>query len=460
MGLLQSLFCLRFGSRMKPFEGMPGPTPKYPFGTAWDFAQGNAWDVCANYEKKYGGVTLIWEGGKPVVVLNDPELIREVLINKYQDYWKDAPGPAFRPVLKKTEFNENFEEWTELAKNDPLNMPGYSRWLASQAPVLKNVVDEHLGRLTASTEPVNLLPVTEYMLYDMFNAMMVGRKLSYETYRSFYRTSDMATKRMQLAMLVPLTPVLNPRFYMDRAKHFGAFEQIIKEVRNNVKADANDMLSVALRQGSKVPDDQMAMYLGNIHAAGVFSAGTGVVNTFYFLAKHPDVAAKLHTQLNESMQKNPNDLLAVNSCRYLDQVLREAMRLYSPVPFFFRNVVKTRSTQLGKWTLPPNTLVYIVGQGVHRSAKYWKDPDRFDPDRWENGPVPSDALDHDIYLPFGRGPRICSGATMSMLCMKMILASVYSRMHVKIDPTIEMKQFFHCGVAEPKNVVGSIAPRA
>ena len=43
--------------------------------------------------------------------------------------------------------------------------------------------------------------------------------------------------------------------------------------------------------------------------------------------------------------------------------------------------------------------------------------------------------------------------------MKVILASIYSRMNVKIDPTIEMKQFFHCGVAQPKNVAGSIAQR-
>src|SRR5262245_27259515 len=297
MGLLESLFRERFGSRMKHFEGIPGPTPRYPFGTARDFVSGKPWDVCAGYERKYGGVTLIWEGGTPVLVLNDAELIREVLIVKHQDYWKDAPGPAFRPVLKKTEFNENFEEWTELAKNDPLNMPGYSQWLASQAPVVKKVVDEHLARAAAKSEPVNLLPVVERICYDIFNNIMIGRSLTEETYLAFYRTSDMATKRMQLALLVPLIPVIDPRFYMARSKHFGSFEKVIKEVRNNVKPDANDMLSVALRQGSKVPDDQMAMYLGNIHAAGVFSAGTGVVNTFYFLAKHPDIAAKLHTQL-------------------------------------------------------------------------------------------------------------------------------------------------------------------
>jgi cytochrome P450 len=456
---MQGLFRRRFGSRMKHFDGMPGPTPSYPFGTSWDFRKGTPWDVCAGYEKKYGGVTLIWEAGTPVVVLNDAELIREVLITKHEDYWKDAPGPAFRPVLKKTEFNENFDEWRQLAQNDPLNMEGYDRWVLTQTPVVKKVVDEHLDRLTASSGAVNLLPVIERMIYDAFNACMIGRQLTDDTYRAFYRTSDMATKRMQLAMFVPLVPPIDPRFYMARSKHFGAFEQAVKEARKDLHSGGNDMLRVFLRKGTNVPDEQIASYLGNIHAAGVFSAGTAVVNTFYLLGRHPEVAAKLHTQLTDSIRKNPGDVLALNSCRYLEQVLRESMRYYPPVPFFFRNVVKTRSTQLGKYTLPPNTVVYIVVQGVHRSARYWEGPDRFDPDRWDNGPVPVDALEHDIFLPFGRGPRICSGATLAMLCIKVIVASVYSRLKVEIDPSIEMTQFFHCGVAEPKNVVGSLVPR-
>jgi cytochrome P450 len=444
---------------MKHFDGMPGPTPTYPFGTSWDFSKGQPWDVCAGYEKKYGGVTLIWEGGTPVVVLNDAELIREVLITKQEDYWKDAPGPAFRPVLKKTEFNENFEEWRQLARNDPLNMEGYGSWLPTQTPVVKQVVDEHLNRLTAHPGAANLLPVIERMTYDAFNACMVGRQLTDETYRAFYRTSDMATYRMRKAMFVPLLPPIDPRFYIARSRHFGTFEQIVKEAKGAPDSGANDMLRVFLRKGTNVPDDQIAVYLGNIHAAGVFSAGSAVVNTFYLLARHPEVAAKLHAQLNDSTRNNPGDLLALNSCRYLEQVIRESMRYYPPVPFFFRNVVKTRSTRLGNYTLSPNTVVYVVAQGVHRSARYWKDPDRFDPDRWDNGPVPVDALEHDIFLPFGRGPRICSGATLAMLCIKVILASVYSRLKVEIDPSIEMTQFFHCGVAEPKNVVGSLAPR-
>jgi len=48
---------------------------------------------------------------------------------------------------------------------------------------------------------------------------------------------------------------------------------------------------------------------------------------------------------------------------------------------------------------------------------------------------------------------------LAMLTMRVIVGSVYSRLNVKIDPTIEMKQFFHCGVAEPENVVGALVPR-
>src|SRR5262245_66339171 len=102
-------------------------------------------------------------------------------------------------------------------------MEGYSKWLQSQLPVVKKVVDEHLNRLTSSPDPVNLLPVAERMSYDSFNACMVGRSLTDETYWAFYRTSDMATKRMQLGLLVPLIPPVDPRFYTARSKHFGAF---------------------------------------------------------------------------------------------------------------------------------------------------------------------------------------------------------------------------------------------
>src|SRR5262245_55417029 len=99
--LLAKLFRLFHRKKMQALAGIPGPTPLFPLGTLHEFWGKVAWDVCADYQKAYGGLTLIWVAGTPALVLNDPELIREVLITRREQFYKDDPTKAFRPVLKK-----------------------------------------------------------------------------------------------------------------------------------------------------------------------------------------------------------------------------------------------------------------------------------------------------------------------------------------------------------------------
>jgi cytochrome P450 len=291
------------------------------------------------------------------------------------------------------------------------------------------------------------------MVYDAYNECLVGQQLDDKAYQCFYITSNMATKRMQMPKWL-LIPPLDPRFWYARAYHFGAFEKIVAHAKRHLYTDANDLLHRYLRKAPDVSDKQVAIFLGNIHAGGVFPAATAQVNTMYLLNRHPEIATKLYAQLHAAA----SDGSVPEQCPFLDLVLRESMRFLPPVPMFFRNVQKTKPTQLGKYILPPNTKVNIVIQGVHRSSKYWKDPDRFDPSRWENGTIDAKSLDSDYYLPFGRGPRICVGAALAMFCMKVMLASILSRTRVLIDSHLPYRQFNHCGVAEPKGIKGRFVP--
>jgi cytochrome P450 len=445
---------------MKPFEGIPGPTPTFPFGTLGDFWGAKPWDVCAGYEKKYGGVTLIWVGEEPALVLNDPALIREVLITNRTDYYKDNPVKAFKPVLKKTVFDENGQEWVRMRANHPLSMEGLEAWLPSQAPAVKKVVEDHLERLGKSQQPVDLLGVMERMCYDVYNACVIGRQLSDRLYRDFYITSNMATRRMVLPKWL-LIPPINPRFWIARHRHFAAFEEVIKETKQDLGSGANDLLHVLLRKRAGLPkqeqsDKELSDEVGDIHAGGVFSAGTALVNTLYLLSRHPRVAQELYDQLRASLRNNSDpQASAPENCPLVDHVLRESMRCIAPVPVYFRNVLKNQSTRLGDYNLPPNTLVLVVTQAAQHSEKFWDHPDDFDPGRWQKTTIP---LDHDYFFPFGRGPRVCVGASFAMFCMKVMLASILSRARVEIDPRIPYRQFFHCGVAEPKGIKGKFVP--
>ena len=58
-------------------------------------------------------------------------------------------------------------------------------------------------------------------------------------------------------------------------------------------------------------------------------------------------------------------------------------------------------------TLPAGTGVFISVLGIHHDPEYYPEPHKFDPERFtdEN----KQKRQNFTYLPFGNGPRICSG---------------------------------------------------
>lgn len=104
-----------------------------------------------------------------------------------------------------------------------------------------------------------------------------------------------------------------------------------------------------------------------------------------------------------------------------DAVIRETLRLYPPFPLIQRQA--QGSDVLGGITIPNGTIVYVVPWLVHRNGKYWSDPHAFKPERFLNmnsshGDAPSDW----VYLPFGRGSRMCAGSKLAMTELKVLLA--------------------------------------
>lgn len=136
------------------------------------------------------------------------------------------------------------------------------------------------------------------------------------------------------------------------------------------------------------------------------------------------------SQCSGSPEKEPGVLPIVPQCPahalltvsvLTVQVIREALRLYSPLSFHYRQTVDTVDLGDGL-VLPAGVPVIVAAYLTHRNPDYFPDPERFDPDRFL--PENSAGRHPYCYIPFGLGRRLCVGHNFAMMETKTILSTV------------------------------------
>lgn len=134
------------------------------------------------------------------------------------------------------------------------------------------------------------------------------------------------------------------------------------------------------------------------------------------------VCANVRNELDKHDIRSIQDLdfEHLDSLVYVDAVVKEVLRLYPPFPLIQRQV--QQNDILAGITVPAQTIVYVVPWLIHRNDRYWKDPHVFQPERFLNGSQShGDAPSDWVYLPFGRGPRMCAGSKLALTELKILL---------------------------------------
>lgn len=106
------------------------------------------------------------------------------------------------------------------------------------------------------------------------------------------------------------------------------------------------------------------------------------------------------------------------------------MRLYPPAIGFNRKALA--DDEVGGYTVPARTLIWLSPYATHRHPDFWENPEEFDPERFS--PERSTGRQHFAYFPFGGGPRLCIGSNFAMMEAQLILATVAQRYRLRLMP--------------------------
>ena len=177
------------------------------------------------------------------------------------------------------------------------------------------------------------------------------------------------------------------------------------------------------RSGQSMNDEQLIDNLLTFYLAGHETTARALAWTLYLVARSPQWAAMLEEEIERVTGGAPVESAHIERLVLVQQVLKESMRLYPPVPMLSRQCVA--ATRLDGIDIAPGATVVMPIYAMHRHAKRWEDPDAFDPARF--APEREAKIPRYQYLPFGAGPRICIGMAFAMIEATAMLATLLQK---------------------------------
>ena len=172
--------------------------------------------------------------------------------------------------------------------------------------------------------------------------------------------------------------------------------------------------------GQSMNDEQLVDNLLTFYLAGHETTAKALTWTLYLLSRSPEWTAALEGEI--ARVTGGADIASghIEHLVLVQQVLKEAMRIYPPVPLMTRQAVV--DTRLGGHDIRAGTSIIMPIYVIHRHRKRWEDPDAFDPERFT--PAREAKIPRHQYMPFGAGPRICIGMAFAMIEATAMLATL------------------------------------
>ncbi|CAO3671169.1 unnamed protein product [Umbelopsis ramanniana] len=226
------------------------------------------------------------------------------------------------------------------------------------------------------------------------------------------------------------------------------FDEIIEHKKSelakgasNVEESEKDLLTLMIEAGNG-DDQQEALTAEELRnelvlffLAGHDTTSNAMTAALYFLAANPDVQKRARQEVLDVLGDEPLDvwptLDQLKEFPYLTRIMKESIRIAPPATGLVERETQM-DTELAGVFIPKGTLVKIDTLALHYNPDLWKDPTKFDPERFADGGELESMPSTYAYLPFGGGSRQCIGMNFSLAEQRVALSSILRKYELSL----------------------------
>lgn len=379
-----------------------------------------------------GEVVRVDVGTTPVYFLTTPELVRRVLVTDAQHFEKGRFFDQLRPLFGNGLLVSS-GSWHRRQRR--LVQPAFHH---SHIDSYAEIMQRHASALADSWHPGQRVDIVREMgdlAAAIVSEAMIRTPLGASVRTTIGRSLPDFAQGAVIRALMP-TPFgrlplpFNRRFDRAARELRGAVEGAVRTYRSDA-GDHADLLSMLLHAqdadtGETMTDPEIRDELINILIAGTEVTAMTLAWALHELDRHPHIAAQCRAEALAATADGPVTIADLPNLDLIDRVLNEACRRHAAL-FLMRRT--TAPITLGGAPIPARADIGYSIHALHHDPRHYTDPNTFDPDRWLPGR--QDNLPKGAFIPFSAGNAKCIGDGFAWTEMKIVLATLLSRSHLR-----------------------------
>jgi cytochrome P450 len=384
--------------------------------------------------RDFGDVSTLQLFNFRTLFINHPDDIEDVLVNKARKFEKGRVMKANMRLFGQGLLTSEGDFWLRQRR---LAQPAFHR---ARVSAYGETMVRYAERAMRNWHNGDIRDIHEDMMQitlQVVGKTLFNADLAHDT-REVGATLEILLKLAAdfgKSILIPLW-VPTPRNLRARLG-IRRIEKIIYRIIAQRRAegdDTGDLLSMLLavqdEDGSRMTDRQLRDETITLFLAGHETTANALSWTLWLLAQNPEVERKFHAELDAVLGGRPPSVEDMPKLVYTGHLLSESMRLYPPAWGMARLV--REEVEVAGYKLLPGNGVACAQWVVHRDPRWFDEPEKFSPERWEGDLAKR--LPRFAYFPFGGGPRQCIGNSFALMEATLILATIAQKFRFRLVP--------------------------
>jgi cytochrome P450 len=384
---------------------------------------------------EYGDIAHYKIGWNHILFLNHPDYIREILVVQNDNFIKERTVQRTKMLLGEGMITaEGAKHRTQRQVAQPAfhrqRIPEYANTMVREAVSARDSWRDGQERNIA----IDMMHLTLNIVASTLFATDLRGEVD--------ELADSINRIMGLYNFLVLLPAAEWLVHV-RPPGLAAFVRARKridevvyrmiEAHRRQHSDSGSLLDMMLAAAPEhTPESEQSLrdQVITIFLAGYETVANSLSWTWYLLSQNPDCERRFHEEIDRELQGRTPTFDDIPRLRYVEMVMAESMRLYPPAWAMGRYAQK--DFRLGDYFLPAKTTVLMSQFIMHRDARYFPDPLRFDPERFT--PEAKARRTKFTYFPFGAGFRQCIGESFAWMEGVLLLATLGQKWKMKLVP--------------------------